>query len=1689
MLKKPISIIISAILLILFTSVSIFALANDGANTDNSALEAALSRVESYNEEDYTPESYGNLYSLYETYSETYESFTTQEEIDSATAQILEAISDLMAYLNLNVSANNENAQIGVSFGETSGGAGKYTVVYSTPVTLTASEINGCTFAGWFETVSNRMLSTDRTYTFNMAVNTSLKATYYSNSKSVLTFKSCSGQIISVTEKTCEEWAQYDSLEDFIPASTPYRYGFTNGRWNVDNNALESLVSGQNVIVTPTYDSANAAEFAAPQTTDAVNLKLYYRFDSDKNVGSFVMKTAVPQNITPEAVGMLFVYKKAATFDPTAFDVNINNRQIVSQFDDFSDNTYITNMNKMTGKYNYAVKGYYVYNNGEKLVTVYSNQVNVINRCDVHNMFDVEAVAPTCTESGNTAGTYCDICGEYFGVEEIESLGHDYQSQVTAPTCTEQGYTTYTCSRCGDSYVTDFVNATGHTSSAPVEENRVEPTCTQTGSYDSVVYCSVCDAEISRTPQTINALGHSFTNYVSDGNATCTADGTKTATCDRCDATDTIADEGSALGHDYQSQVTAPTCTEQGYTTYTCSRCEDSYVTDFVNATGHTSSAPVEENRVEPTCTQTGSYDSVVYCSVCDAEISRTPQTINALGHSFTNYVSDGNATCTADGTKTATCDRCDATDTIADEGSALGHDYQSQVTAPTCTEQGYTTYTCSRCGDSYVTDTTSALGHSYGDWSVTTGATLTAGGVETKTCTRSGCTSSETRNISIFTFKLPNTDSYLYRVGNSNNVTLGTFFDNASGADIAGITVTTTKNSGNATCTYTANSEDWRNGTLKFANTGIMTVTFKHGSTTVKEFKLEVVSGTNFTSGNLGTLSNGRYYVNSNVVLLGDVDAQKNTTIQNKATVFGNGYTITDVRTDTSGGAGAYIIMNGGATIDNAVMMGKIYSNVVDSGQSEQEYAPGIYIGGNANIFNSYVREAKYAVEVEGTGVVNIENTTFDGGTLAGLAILGSADVTLKDCTTVTSTSGGKKGLAVLVMSNSARLHLVGKLDQYNMLPSGGTDLPSTYKSVVNGLYNESAASSYKYNNKLNMGVFFINAQSGINQTEAAAVLDLDDFDYKNDYGYISKTVSSITGTLYTSKTSKGADFDVTPPTYSPRTYGQHPQVPAATFNYTLAANYDEKSDANDKEYCYGETKGSTNKVYISFYQGDSKVFDPRILTVTKNGNSISPSSIMMNGTDYKNSTYTFTTAGDYEFVYTYTDSNNYDKDGNTYNVTYTKKLNVNVVTPEQSAVEYHPDFTYPSIGDTTSKSTVADNKTYIMPNVTSTSSTVGSTSVGGKTIYFPIVELDARNSSNSSAYSSGEIWYHAPAFKDINITDKNVSTGATLYTYNTSSTKWPHNVSASTKQTTTGEYYGYVSTIPWHSSSGDSGRSCGTVSNGNLGLCFKSGGFTSSRSACTQTVTFYYKGNDGVTYYYIIQYKFAAATYSSCVTEGTLVTMADGTKKAIEDVKQGDMVMTWSMWNGRYEAQPVTLAYNHGKKEYLVDTLNFSDGTKVRIINQHGFFDADKNTYAYIKPDNVEEYIGDRFVKQLPDGSNTEVVLESYSETTENVGCYSLQTAYNENFMVEDMLSMTGEDYEGRFEYFDIGEGMKYDEAKMQTDIDKYGLYTYEEWSDYLTPEQFDMFNGKYFKILVGKGVLTYEDIVDIIEINLYQ
>ena len=68
-----------------------------------------------------------------------------------------------------------------------------------------------------------------------------------------------------------------------------------------------------------------------------------------------------------------------------------------------------------------------------------------------------------------------------------------------------------------------------------------------------------------------------------------------------------------------------------------------------------------------------------------------------------------------------------------------FNHDYNysdTETTLPTCTKDGEKVWECSRCGMK-KTEKISALGHVWGDWTVTTPATCTNEGVETRICNR----------------------------------------------------------------------------------------------------------------------------------------------------------------------------------------------------------------------------------------------------------------------------------------------------------------------------------------------------------------------------------------------------------------------------------------------------------------------------------------------------------------------------------------------------------------------------------------------------------------------------------------------------------------------------------------------------------------------------------------------------------------------------------------------------------------------------------------------------------------------------------------------------------------------------------------------------------------------------------------
>ncbi len=119
-------------------------------------------------------------------------------------------------------------------------------------------------------------------------------------------------------------------------------------------------------------------------------------------------------------------------------------------------------------------------------------------------------IPATCTTPGREAGTRCEACLEFMmggGEIPIDPDAHDLvHHDAKASTCMEIGWEAYdTCSRC-DYTTYEEIPALGHTLGEPVRENEVPAQVGVAGSYDEVVYCAVCEAELSREQKAIPAL-------------------------------------------------------------------------------------------------------------------------------------------------------------------------------------------------------------------------------------------------------------------------------------------------------------------------------------------------------------------------------------------------------------------------------------------------------------------------------------------------------------------------------------------------------------------------------------------------------------------------------------------------------------------------------------------------------------------------------------------------------------------------------------------------------------------------------------------------------------------------------------------------------------------------------------------------------------------------------------------------------------------------------------------------------------------------------------------------------------------------------------------------------------------------------------------------------------------------------
>lgn len=411
-----------------------------------------------------------------------------------------------------------------------------------------------------------------------------------------------------------------------------------------------------------------------------------------------------------------------------------------------------------------------------------------------HN-YVTTTVAPTCSKMGSTFDE-CTKCGHTTAKKKIPALGHTMTyTAAQAPTCTTAGTLSYyTCSVCnlmfadeeGKTQLTSLVApATGHTAGAPVKENEIPETNTVDGSYDSVIYCTVCNTEISRTTVVIPAKGldafetvaltgdpvtnwryagqilsvNGVTNIGAVGYRDSTTKTIHPATMDASSMTlSSITLSGWAMANAGQSKIV---WSVDGTTWYECRTIT------YADASSTQKDTAISYATLTSTSASKGAFNNLVIDlspisgKTVDLRLAVIPSgsassichfvTLSGLHvgvhtHSYGSWVTMSSPTCTTAGSQRRTC-YCGVTE--EQSIAATGHTIVTvAATAATCTTPGTTEgKKCSVCQTWTIPQTTvAATGHSYGAWTTATAATCTAAGSQSRTC--SSCSDVETKII-----------------------------------------------------------------------------------------------------------------------------------------------------------------------------------------------------------------------------------------------------------------------------------------------------------------------------------------------------------------------------------------------------------------------------------------------------------------------------------------------------------------------------------------------------------------------------------------------------------------------------------------------------------------------------------------------------------------------------------------------------------------------------------------------------------------------------------------------------------------------------------------------------------------------------------------------------------------------------
>ena len=208
---------------------------------------------------------------------------------------------------------------------------------------------------------------------------------------------------------------------------------------------------------------------------------------------------------------------------------------------------------------------------------------------------------PTCTQSG-TKRAYCSTCNKWY---EMPAPPTDHfwvtWKQVFA-TCTTSGYTEFVCDDCGADGGTITTPALGH--SFGEWFTTTQATCTNDGIQKRECTRPSCSAMETRT---VSKTGHKFGAWFTTTQATCMEEGIQTRECTQCGVTERRGIAKTDHSWDAGTVVVQPTAKREGVMEWICNMCGMSRTTPIPKLASGTTAAPTTAPSTSPAASPSAS--------------------------------------------------------------------------------------------------------------------------------------------------------------------------------------------------------------------------------------------------------------------------------------------------------------------------------------------------------------------------------------------------------------------------------------------------------------------------------------------------------------------------------------------------------------------------------------------------------------------------------------------------------------------------------------------------------------------------------------------------------------------------------------------------------------------------------------------------------------------------------------------------------------------------------------------------------------------------------------------------------------------------------------------------------------------------------------------------------------------------